>query len=243
VTSLWDEVLGRDYPITKLFWALCILVFAACIAMDGRLSLGFGDGYRPSTLLRFGMMNGELVDREPWRLLSAVFVHLNVWHILFNSGVLIDLGRRIEPRLGSSRFVILFVATGVLGFVTSYLWYPPYVFTCGASGAIFGLMGMEVGEHIAHRRPDLKWTIFRVFAFAILLSLVFSANLAAHLGGLVAGGVLGILFQKEPRSLGLGRAVVVVAVLGVLASLGSIALANHSSVWKVERADEELRRR
>jgi membrane associated rhomboid family serine protease len=241
LTTLWDDLLGRDFPLTKLFWGICIVVYAACIAIDGRPAFGFSEGQRFSTLLRFGLLFGALVDEEPWRLLSAVFVHFNVWHVIFNSMALVDLGRRVEVDLGSARFAVLFVATGIFGFVVSTWWYHPSVPTCGASGAIFGLLGVEVGQIIARRRPDLGWTLFRVFAFAVLLSLVFRANLAAHLGGLIAGGLFGFLFQKERRSEWLGRVVVVLAVSSVLASLGSIGLANGSQRWKEARAMEELR--
>jgi membrane associated rhomboid family serine protease len=241
VTSLWDEVLGREFPVTKLFWGLCVLVFAACVAIDGwPPRLGFGDGQRLSTLLRFGLLIGGLVEEEPWRLLSAVFVHFNVWHIVFNAGALVYLGRQVEVSLGSARFALIFVTTGVLGFVASTWWYPPFVPTAGASGAIFGLMGVEVGDAIVRRRPDLRWTIFRVLAFAVLLSLALGANLAAHLGGLLAGGAFGVLFSRERPSAWLGRLVVAGAVLGVLASFGSIALANRSRVWMEVRAEEEL---
>jgi membrane associated rhomboid family serine protease len=192
-------------------------------------------------LLRFGLLHGALVEQEPWRLLSAVFVHFNIWHIVFNGMALGSFGRRVEGKIGSARFAVLFVATGIFGFVVSVWWSP--VATCGASGALFGLLGAEVGEQVGRRGPDLKWTIGRVLAFAILLSLVLRANLAAHLGGLVAGGVLGFFFQRERHPERLGRAFVALAALGVLASFGSIALSSQSPVWKLIRADEVLSER
>lgn len=235
--SAYRDVFGQDFPLTKLFWGISILVFAACLAVDGRLPLGFNEGFRDSTLFRFGMLTGGLVPYEPWRLLSAVFVHFNIWHILFNSSALIDLGRRVEAELGSARFVFVFVASGIFGFVVSS-WIQGRSFTGGASGAIFGLMGVELGEHLAKRRPDFRGTLIRTLAYAVLLSLVFRANLAAHLGGLLAGAVLGFLFQKERRTEWLDRVFAGAAVLGVVASLGSLALAARSEVWKAFRYEE-----
>jgi rhomboid protease GluP len=238
-SEIWVDALGRDFPLTKVFWGFIVIVFVACIAVEGgHVPLRFSGGFRDSTLLRFGMLEGRMLDDEPWRLLSAVFIHLNVWHVIFNAGALVSLGRSVEADLGSARFAVIFVVSGIVGFAVSSWWYPGFVPTGGASGAIFGLMGVELGELWARRRPDFRGALVRVLILAVLLELAFSVNTPAHLGGLLAGGVLGFLFQKERRTFGLGRAVVLLAVLAVLGSVASVALATRSIEWKTARQRE-----
>src|SRR5215471_1176007 len=69
------EVLGVDAPVTRLVLGLELLVFALLVAADRRFPLGFNDSFRASTLLRLGALGGAFTSDEPYRLLSAVFVH------------------------------------------------------------------------------------------------------------------------------------------------------------------------
>jgi len=138
------------------------------------------------------------LEREPWRYLSAVFVHLGVDHLLFNLAALWSLGRVIEQRLGSARLLLSFVLTGIAGFVVSRFYYgpisPP---TAGASGALYGFIGIELGLLVSRRDPRARKLFFEWLAFAIGFALLFSVNNAAHAGGCASGAVLGYLFEKR----------------------------------------------
>jgi rhomboid protease GluP len=129
-----------------------------------------------------------------------------------------------ETRVGSWRSAVLFVVTGVLGFVTSELWYGPGVPTGGASGGLFGLGGALVGALYARKDPAYKDVLLRMIVYAVVFALIARVNNSAHAGGLVSGALLGFALekQKQPR-----RADRLFAVLGaalIALSVASVAL-------------------
>jgi membrane associated rhomboid family serine protease len=249
-----QEALGAEAPVTRLLLFLELLVFALCPVVEMSLGHGFplgdlgpllgrfgGQGsFSTSTLLRFGALGGDLGRTEPWRLLSAVFVHASFFHIAMNLWVFTVLGRDLERALGSARFALLFLLTGVLGFVVSEWWYAPFhPVTMGASGAVFGEIGAGVG--ILRARRDREWKSFfwRNLIYALLLSVVMgNVNTAAHLGGFAAGIALGFVFGRERPWARLKTALAVAATAGLVAVVASVGLSMHSLAWQEVRARE-----
>jgi rhomboid protease GluP len=204
------------------------------------LPLGFHDAFRASALFRFGAMGMGSEVAEPWRVLSAVFVHMGVLHVGMNLWMFTDLGARLERELGGARAALIFLVTGVLGFVASEIWYAPLsLLTAGASGGVFGQIGAEVGILRARRDPEWRRSLIRNLVYALVLSLALrGVNNAAHLGGFAAGIALGYAFEVERRRWSLDRGLRIVAVIFVLAALGSVLLSTHSSFWQLIRARE-----
>jgi rhomboid protease GluP len=239
--------------MTNLFVGLCVLIFALTLAMGGLEQLrGLFGGMRHSSMLRWGAaysggtFPSQLLAEEPWRYLSAMFLHLGVLHIIFNSMALFDFGRAIEQRLGSARFVLIFLGTGVFGFVLSDLWYSlrydaMVVPTAGASGGLFGLAAALVGYLYARRDPAYKDYLVHLAIMGAILGIALPVNNAAHVGGFVAGAPLGYLFYRENRPWRRARLMNWVAGLLVVASLGSIALSQRSPQWQVMRQIEHAR--
>lgn len=247
VLDLWNSALGTDFPMTKLFVGMNLVIFGLCVAMDQDLPL-FSGGFRPATLLRFGALGRHLwydgfPELEPWRHLSAMFVHASLLHIGFNLLALTDLGRALEKTLGSARFTVVYLGSGILGFVVSDYWsrfgVPPGglapLFTVGASGGVFGLLGAMIGLLYARRDPAWKQALVRNAIFAAIIALSFPVNTPAHLGGAVVGALLGFLFEKERRPARLAWLMRVLAFVGVIASIGSVVLSSTSTVWKEQR--------
>jgi rhomboid protease GluP len=196
--------------------AVYALQIAAMMAHDPHL--GFDrlifSGGTVEDLLRFGAL---VVDRphaeaEPWRLLSAVFVHFGLLHVGMNLLGLSNLGRIAEPAVGPARLLLAYVITGIVGFAASvgYAAYQgaPGGLTAGASGAIFGVMGVILGWMI--RRRDARWKQFAVQAvfYSVIFGFAMNAsrsgirvNNSAHLGGLLAGTILGLIYAgRRSRS-------------------------------------------
>ncbi|HET7545043.1 MAG TPA: rhomboid family intramembrane serine protease [Polyangiaceae bacterium] len=232
--------------MTRLFVGFCLLVFALCFASERRLPLWGSQSFALSTVLRFGGIVGGLSQAQPWRYFSAVFVHFNLLHVGMNCFVLAAVGAAAERELGKARFVLLFVLTGVLGFVASDLWAGlsssgfaglggP---TAGASGAVFGVFGSVVGVAYARRDPNWSQILVQNLIWVVLLGFMGSVNNAAHLGGLLAGALLGYLFNKEPRKLNLDRVFSAAALVLVLLSLASVALSAASPIWRLVRNQE-----
>jgi membrane associated rhomboid family serine protease len=240
VFGLYRDVLGVEAPLTRLILFLELVVFALCVIVN-RDGLPFwSDQFKSSTLLRFGALVGSFGEVEPLRLLSAMFVHANVAHLVMNLWVFTDLGRELERELKGARFILVFLLSGALGFVAGQLWYAPYPPpTMGASGAVFGLIGAVVGVLLGRRDPEWKRALVRNIVYALILSLLMpGVNNAAHLGGLGAGVGLGFVFQREPRRLKLELPLRVLAGLALALTVASVVLATRSPLWQVMRARE-----
>lgn len=190
---------------------LCVAVFAVewIVGLDRAL----GDwGMWP-----YGVAYGD----EWWRLGTAMFLHVNLLHLLFNMYVLYLLGPQLERLLGHTRFLVLFLLAGFGGNVASFWFSDPRVVSAGASGAIFGLMAalVVVGHSV---RADITQILVLI---GINLAIGFVAggiDWRAHLGGMVVGAAVAAIFAYAPRR---GRtAVQVVGCVVVLAVLLGAAI-------------------
>jgi membrane associated rhomboid family serine protease len=154
----------------------------------------------------------------PWQLLTSLFTHVEVWHIGFNMLALWVLGPQLELAIGRVRFLVLYLLAGLAG-SASVMWFSsPFGQTLGASGAIFGLMGallvIAVKVH-GDVRGMLTWigvNFVVTFLFATFISW------QGHVGGFVAGLVLGVVMAYAPRGRRVlwqvaGSSVVLVVVL------------------------------
>ena len=141
---------------------------------------------------------------EWWRMVTAVLLHGSMFHILFNMWALYAFGPQIEKESGSAPFLAIYLAAAAGGSLFVHWFSDPFVFSIGASGAIFGLFGVWVAG--AYR---LRHTYFgrRVLSqLGILLAInfalpLFLPNIAwqAHLGGIITGVLIGLLWSAQRR--------------------------------------------
>jgi membrane associated rhomboid family serine protease len=238
--TLVRSFLGSDAPLTKLLLGMELITFALCVLIDKNLPLFLG-GFHTSTLLRFGALHGALVDHEPWRYLSACFVHAGVLHVGMNMFMFTSLGAKLEHEFGPWRAALIFVLSGILGFVVSDIWSGGRVFSVGASGGVFGQVGALIGVLAARRDPLWKRALTQMLVYAVLLTFALpGVDTGAHLGGFFAGIALGFGLYVVLRTLRLNRLMAVLGVLGVLASAASIVLSGLSPEWKAARQYELL---
>jgi rhomboid protease GluP len=187
----------RKAPVTRALLAIIAIVFALEV-----LTHAYDNGDK---LISMGAISHELVLRgEVWRLIAYMFLHVGWLHWLSNSWALYQLGTLYEVLFGSKRFTLIFFATGIVaGIASAVLHEGPAV---GASGAVFGIMGAFI---FSIRRSPLyrhqPWTrsligqlVFWIAVnIAIGYSLPFIDN-TAHLGGLIAGLILGLIPHRVP---------------------------------------------
>jgi membrane associated rhomboid family serine protease len=230
---------------------LCSVIFAyqVLLAFKYRGSLPIlGAGSRMEAV-RAGALEvqADLFLAEPWRLLSSVFVHFGLVHFALNMMGFVWLGKMAERLVGPARTITAFVVTGVSGsaatmalaILTGAAVGEPSgsTISAGASGGILGVMGLVVGVLI--RRRDPRWkpfvfqSIFYTFLFGIAVNTgsgPISVNNAAHLGGLVAGVLFGLLWGGRGAREGTFTRVVGGVLLAI--SVASLGLAEMSERWR-----------
>jgi membrane associated rhomboid family serine protease len=150
-----------------------------------------GNGATVATYL--GVSHGEY-----YRLFTAMFLHENVLHILFNMWALFVVGAPLEAMLGRARYVVLYLLAGLSGSALAYLLADPHSETVGASGAIFGLFG---ALFVLGRKLNLD---IRPIALTIGINLVLTFSIPGiswqgHVGGLLAGAGLAAAWAYAPR--------------------------------------------
>ena len=136
-----------------------------------------------------------------WTLLTAIYLHGNVLHILFNVLWIRQLGPAVEQLYGPSRLVVIFTVAGVTGFMASNLLGLPL--TIGASGSIFGLLGAMVAFG-QKRGGTFGAMILRQYGQWALLMFVLGflmqgVNNIAHAGGFVGGFAAGLVLSLAER--------------------------------------------
>jgi membrane associated rhomboid family serine protease len=141
---------------------------------------------------------------RPWTLVTYMFLHQGLMHILFNMLALYFFGPRVEQRIGSERFFVLYFISGITGGVLSYF-FTPFAHILGASGAVYGLL-------LAYARfwprdqiyiwgilpVEVRWLVIFYTALSLWGGFSGGSGVAhfAHLGGFV-GAYLYLLFIER----------------------------------------------
>ncbi|KAG8374335.1 hypothetical protein BUALT_Bualt11G0121000 [Buddleja alternifolia] len=162
-------------------------------------------GPSSSTLRKMGAIDLDKVvhDHEGWRLITCMWLHGGVFHLLANMLSLIVIGIRLEQEFGFVRVGLLYLISGFGGSLLSALFIQSNI-SVGASGALFGLLGAMLSELITN------WTIYANKVAALLtLVIIIAINLAvgilpqvdnfAHIGGFLSGFLLGFVFLIRPQ--------------------------------------------
>ncbi len=153
---------------------------------------------------------------EWWRIFTPMFLHYGPLHLAMNMYSLYFAGSILESLIGHSRFLLLYIVSGLAGSAGAFLWNPNSI-GVGASGAIFGVLG---ALYVLERRGNIS-TGGQIAAL-IVINLVFTFALAsfisvgAHVGGLVGGLVVMFLMlrfrQSMPLAVGAAGAVTILAI-------------------------------
>ncbi|WP_376797653.1 rhomboid family intramembrane serine protease [Thermogemmatispora sp.] len=150
-------------------------------------------------------MGGEVSQiGDYWRILTAMFLHANILHIFLNMLSLFLIGSATELFYGKLRYLVIYLASGIVGGLATYFLMPATVLSVGASGAIFGVFGALGAFYITNRRalgPFGQGAIINwLFWLGLNLALGFApgSNIAVsdHIGGLITGLILGLLLGR-----------------------------------------------
>lgn len=177
------------------YYSIALIVICAIVFIVQSFVHGFTD---------FFLLNSSLIGERPWILITSVFLHGSLSHLAFNMFALFIFGLLLEKFIGSRKFLAVFFLSGLIASIASSFAYSS---SLGASGAIYGVIGM-----LAVIRPKmLVWTygvpmpMVAAAAFYLVLDLAglfYPTEIAnaAHIAGLVCGAVIGLMVRKpEPK--------------------------------------------
>jgi len=201
------QKLFRSGGVTDAITVACIALYVASLVADPLGALrprGPLDLLAPtSRALDMLGMTGAFAWAEGrwWTLLTAVYLHGNLLHILFNVLWIRQLGPAVEDVYGPARLFVIYTAAGVLGFVASNAIGVP--FTIGASGAIFGLLGAMVA-YGRRRGGTFGGLVLRQYGqWALVLFILgffmSGVNNLAHAGGFIGGLATGWVLSLAER--------------------------------------------
>ncbi len=182
--------------VTELLIAINILLFlvSSIGTLTGKFDL-------PTML---ALNKRAVVSGEIYRLITSTFMHLNIFHLLMNMYALHIIGSQVESYMGKSKYLTIYIFSGIIGSLLSCVVNGLSGWSLGASGAIFGLMGTLVyfGYHYRlYLDSALKTQIMPIIALNLLIGFMIpDIDNAAHIGGLVGGLFSTMALGIEKRS-------------------------------------------
>lgn len=182
--QIYEDIFKPKSPIiTNIIILTCILYFILMLfGTKGNLSaanlLNYGANFQP-----------YVKDGEWYRLFSCIFVHASIIHLFLNMYALKIIGSQIESFLGKSRYIIVFIISGLIGSLFSAILTKSV--SVGASGAIFGALGSLLYFTYHYRivlGNNLKYEIMPIVIFNLFIGLMIpGVDVWAHIGGLIGG--------------------------------------------------------
>lgn len=156
-------------------------------------------------LVNFGAQINLLVAQgQIWRIFTAMFLHFSITHIGLNMLSLFFVGSAVEVMYGKWRYLLIYLASGIVGGIVTFFVMPPNTLAAGASGAIFGVFGALGVFYIVNRQALGAYGRGAIgnWLFWIGLNLVFGFSIPGigiwdHIGGLIAGMLLGFLLMPR----------------------------------------------
>lgn len=205
--------------VTKILLGINAAVFVAVLVkgdelVNELLLLGRATTY-------YGGPLEGVAEGQWYRLVTSMFLHQEIWHVLFNMLGLWWLGGPLEAVLGRARYLALYLLSGLAGGALTYWLSAPVQGSLGASGAVFGLLGATA---VLMRRLDYDMRpVFALLAVNLVITFNPWGGIAwqAHVGGLIAGTLIAVGMVHAPRErrvlVQYGTcALVLVAVIGIV---------------------------
>jgi membrane associated rhomboid family serine protease len=250
-------VLSRPYIFTIAFLIANLFIFLLMWEASGMKSSTLWSAFPEDVLLAFGAKTNYLIHHQHqyWRLVTPIFIHVNLIHVAINMYSLWVLGPWVEKLYGSAKFVVFWVVTGIAGVLASYLTvvagsHPGLISSflikssdepsAGASGALFGLVGVLFVFGIKYRR-ELPEGFKRAFGTGMLPVILLNLGIgflargfidnAAHMGGLLSGAAFAAVVSYKrpgmPASVTIAWRVLQVAALVLVAGCFLMAARAH----------------
>jgi membrane associated rhomboid family serine protease len=217
---------GAGAKVTKLLIGVNVAVYVAELIQGGGV---YGVG---STIYEKGVLWAPFVaNGDYWRLLTAAFLHYGPFHLLLNMLGLYWFGSLLEQRIGSGRFLLLYLVSGLAGSAGALVISPTNP-TVGASGAIFGILGAGL---VLEQQRDYVFggSALGVIIANLVLTFAWSSNISVggHIGGLIGGAAATLALSRFGR----GHAAYGRAGLAGIAGIVAVGIVSVAvAYWKAK---------
>jgi membrane associated rhomboid family serine protease len=235
---------GVGAKVTRALIGLNIAVYIAELAQGSGVNATRGSIYQNGALIANGAKVGDTLVGVPkgidfpdlvgvahgdwWRVLTAAFLHYGPFHLLLNMLALYWFGSALEQRIGSGRFLAIYIVSGLAGSAGALIAAPTEP-TVGASGAIFGILGAGL---VLEQQRDYVFGGSALGVIVINLIFTFSIpniSIGGHIGGLIGGAAATLGLSRFGRAhAAYGRAGALGVATIVFVGVASIAVA----YWK-----------
>jgi membrane associated rhomboid family serine protease len=226
---------GVGARVTRILIGLNVAVYVAELATGGGVN-GTGSRIYEKGVLIAGRAldsDGNVIgvgEGDWWRLITAAFLHYGPFHLIMNMLALYWFGTLLEKRIGSGKYLLLYIVSGLAGSAGALL-MDPTVPTVGASGAIFGILGAGL---VLEQQRDYVFGGSALGVIVINLVLTFSIasiSIGGHLGGLLGGAIATLGLSRFGRGhAAYGRAGGLGVATIVAVGIASMAIA----YWKAK---------
>jgi rhomboid protease GluP len=155
----------------------------------------------------FAGVNLYISEGELWRFVTPIFLHSGFAHMLFNSFSLVLFGPPLEQMLGKTKFLLIYIAGGVLANIATYFVNPLTYVHVGSSGAIFSLFGFYLAiilfkKHMLSR--ENSQIVLTITVIGVIMTFIQpNINIAAHIFGLIAGFLMGSIVHSDGKMTGI----------------------------------------
>ncbi len=194
---------GAGARVTRALIGINVLVYVVELVQGGGVNGTSGSIYEHGVLIARALdSHGHLVGvayGDYWRLLTAAFLHYGPIHLLLNMFALYWFGSLLEQRIGSGKFLLLYLVSGLAGSAGALI-ASPLTPTVGASGAIFGILGAGL---VLERQRDYVFggSALGVIVINLVLTLsIPNISIGGHLGGLVGGALCALGMTRFGRT-------------------------------------------
>ncbi len=215
---------GSNLYATYGIIAINVLVFILMVingagimeVNNNEVYIRWGSNYSPLTL-----------SGDWWRLITCVFIHFGIIHLVMNSYALYMAGVYLEPMLGKTKYITAYLAMGVFASLASLWWHSEGVNSAGASGAIFGLYGVFLALLFTNLIPkQMRTSLLQSIGVFVVFNLIYGAKAgvdnAAHIGGLLSGLIIGFIFypllKKEDKGTKSNLALLAIIAVAILSA-------------------------
>jgi membrane associated rhomboid family serine protease len=184
---------GVGAKVTRVLIGLNVAVYIAQLATGGGVNGTGSEIYEKGVLIAGRALDSEgnvigVGEGDWWRLITAAFLHYGPFHLIMNMLALYWFGTLLERRIGSGKYLLLYIVSGLAGSAGALL-MDPTVPTVGASGAIFGILGAGL---VLEQQRDYVFGGSALGVIVINLVLTFSIasiSIGGHIGGLLGGAI------------------------------------------------------